>query len=484
MFFGGEVASDMSSGKAITIPWRVQARQMTFLRACGLSHPFECCEPKKAAADVIGYGGAAGGGKTDALLMTGIVGCLTHAGLKVAFFRRKGVELEGLGGAIMRSTELLGTWCKWNGRTTRWTFPNGSMLQFCHCNEETDVYSYQSQQFDILLIDEATHFTRFIYRYLRSRNRVTLEPCPKGFRAFTALGTNPGNVGHAWFRAEFVDPGPAEKVHKVEVEPGRYERHMFIPAFLADNQALVDKDPEYGDRLDALPELERRQLLHGDWDAFGGQYFTEFDRRLHVVKPDDWPLEPWFKRFRSLDYGLDTTCCHCCIVYRELHLPDLRLTQAAEAIMDLSPREETISYTVASPDLWNRRQDTGKSGVEVMLAAGLKGLIRADHRRIPGWRLLREYLAPYDDEQGVKTARLRFYDNCVDAIRCLPLLQRDKKVPEDASDRPHDITHAPESLRYGIMSRPPIRSISPRELMARKRKIMDLKRPINPYTGW
>ena len=167
-------------------------------------------------------------------------------------------------------------------------------------------------------------------------------------------------------------------------------------------------------------------------------------------------------------------------MYRELHLPDLRLTQAAEAIMDLSPREETISYTVASPDLWNRRQDTGKSGVEVMLAAGLKGLIRADHRRIPGWRLLREYLAPYDDEQGVKTARLRFYDNCVDAIRCLPLLQRDKKVPEDASDRPHDITHAPESLRYGIMSRPPIRSISPRELMARKRKIMDLKRPINP----
>ncbi len=478
--------------RQINIPWRPQPRQLTFLEACGMAHPFTGGDPKPAAADVIGYGGAAGGGKSDSLIMVGIIGCLTYAGLGVAYFRRQGVELEGLGGAIMRARELVGEWCKWNGRLARLTFPNGSILQFNHCNEETDVTKYQSSQFDILIFDEATHFTRFIYRYMRSRNRVSLSNCPPSFRAFTAMGTNPGNVGHAWFRDEFVSPGPPEEVHEVEVEEGRFERHLFIPAFLSDNKALLKKDPGYKDRLDSLPELERRQLLHGDWDAFGGQYFKEFDRQLHVIKQQDWPLEPWFKRFRSLDYGLDTTACYWwavtgdgkCIVYRELHIPDLRLSEAAEAIMDLSPRDEKISYTVASPDLWNRRQDTGKSGQEVMSAAGLKGLIRADNRRVEGWRMLREYLAPYEDEQGVKTARLRFYDHCIEAIRCLPLLQHDKRNPEDASDTPHHITHAPESLRYGVMSRPPMRSISPKERMVRKRRYLASRVPMNPMTGY
>lgn len=481
----------------LILEWRRQPRQLAFLRACGLDHPFSGGTPRPAVANVIGYGGAAGGGKSDALLMAGIIGGLTFPGLKVAFFRRKGVELEGLGGAIMRSRELLAGaadagYVRWNGRSMRWTWKNGSMLQFCHCNEESDVHSYQSQQFDILLFDEGTHFSEYIYRYLLSRNRKTVAA--PNFTPFAAIATNPGGEGHGWFKREFVDPGPPEQVHRVEVEPGKYEYHLFLPAFLDDNQALVERDPEYRDRLERLPEIERRQLLYGDWNAFAGQYYPEWEQRLHVINPDGWPLAPWYKRFRSLDYGLDMTACHWwavdgsghCIVYRELCEPGLRLSQAAEAILDLSPPDENISYTVAAPDLWNRRQDTGKSGREILAAAGLKGLVRADNRRVPGWRVLREYLAPIIDEQGQRSARLRFYSTCTEAIRCIPLLQRDRRDPEDAADEPHEITHAPESIRYGIMSRPPIRSVDPDspEERKRRRRRQQITIPISPYTGY
>jgi hypothetical protein len=111
----------------------------------------------------------------------------------------------------------------------------------------------------------------------------------------------------------------------------------------------------------------------------------------------------------------------------------------------MTPKEEEITYTVASPDLWNRRQETGFSGIEIMIRAGLKGPRRAKHDRVAGWRALREYLTPYTDEQGILTAKLQIFDHCKHLIKNLPLLIHDENNPEDAADKPHDITHAPES---------------------------------------
>jgi phage terminase large subunit len=178
-------------------------------------------------------------------------------------------------------------------------------------------------------------------------------------------------------------------------------------------------------------------------------------------------LPDYWKRFRSLDYGLDMTACYWwavdlhgkCYIYRELHQPGLTLSQAATRIVELTPEAEEISYTVASPDLWNRRQETGESGMEIMVKAGLTGLRRANNSRVQGWRVLREYLTPYSDEQGIQTARIQLFDICPNLIRCLPLLQHDQHNPEDAADTPHDITHGPESVRYGVLSRPPLSSL-------------------------
>jgi len=175
----------------ITIEWAEQSRQLTFLRACGLSHPWDGGGPTEPRARVIAYGGAAGGGKTDALLVAGIVAGLTFPGISVGFFRREYPMLEGPGGAILRSQELMSGWSRWHGGQRRWTLPTGSILQFCHCSKETDVYIYQSQQFDVLLLDEATQFLRSQYRYLLTRNRATRA----GRNPIHGVSVEPGQRG-------------------------------------------------------------------------------------------------------------------------------------------------------------------------------------------------------------------------------------------------------------------------------------------------
>jgi hypothetical protein len=184
-----------------------------------------------------------------------------------------------------------------------------------------------------MLIDEATQFLRSQYRYLRTRNRATRD----SVIPFMALASNPGNVGHLWAQAEFIDPGPPEQVHEVEVEPGVFEKHLFIPAFLSDNIILEQRDPGYRARLEAQPEIVRRQLLDGDWSVFAGQYFKEWRPDIHVVEP--FTIPHWWKRFRSLDYGLDCTACYWwavdqsgrCYIYRELYQPDLILSGGCQA---------------------------------------------------------------------------------------------------------------------------------------------------------
>lgn len=198
-------------------------------------------------------------------------------------------------------------------------------------------------------------------------------------------------------------------------------------------------------------------MLYGDWNAFEGAFFPEFDPNVHVIRPFEIPAD--CVRFRALDYGLDMTACiwlavlpdRRVIVYRELYRPGLILSEAAKEILRLTPPGEKIRYTVASPDLWNRRQDSGKSGFEIMTESGLRGLKRADNSRIAGWRTVREYL-----NAAAGVPRLAIFENCVNLIRCLPALRFDEHVREDAAGTPHEITHAPEALRYALMSREPL----------------------------
>jgi phage terminase large subunit len=205
----------------------------------------------------------------------------------------------------------------------------------------------------------------------------------------------------------------------------------------------------------------------GEYGMPGGVYYEEFRRDIHVI--DSFTVPDHWRKFRAMDYGFDMLAVGWfavdteggCYLYRELYEPGLTLTQAATRILELSPVYEHIEYTVASPDLWSRHRDTGIPEAETMISAGLIGLRRADNRRIPGWRQLREYLTPYEREGGKKTARLLFFKECRNAIRSISSVVKDRLDPEDVSDTPHELTHCAEAIRYGILSRPPIHSAAP-----------------------
>lgn len=440
-------------------------------------------------ADVALYGGAVGGGKSEGMLWEAFIQCIEHPGNRALLLRRKFPELDRslIQRSLLKFPSELGSWA---ASKRSWFFKNGSVLEFGFCEKETDVFQYQSAEYGFIGFDELTHFTKFQWDYLVNTRLRSVVP---GVWPRARAASNPGGVGHLWVKEMFIDKGLRDVVW--EDEHGY--KMAFIPAKLQDNPHLLKNDPTYVTRLMRMPEEDRRALLEGDWNVFAGQYFREWSERIHVVEPFEIPL--WWRRFRSLDYGLDTTACYWwavspddqLFIYRELYEPDLTLKQAAEAIMDMTPSNEKCSYTTASPDLWNRRQDTGISGVEVMNKAGLRDLVRADHRRVPGWRALREALTPYDDPNGGidpitgglrQTARLQVFRTAPNLIRTLPALVHDDRNVEDVDDGIED--HGPESVRYGIMSRPP-KTVSLEEYRKRRQRRERATRPVvSSITGY
>ena len=328
------------------------------------------------------------------------------------------------------------------------TFPNRSRIKLGYCDTLSDVYQYQGQEYAVIGMEEATHFTEEQQQFLTTCNRTS----KKGFTPRMYYTCNPGNVGHAWVKRLFID-------RDMRADE-RAEDYAFIPARIWDNKALLSADPGYVRQLMALPEDLKRAHLNGDWDVHAGQYFREFSRERHVVAPYDLPA--WYKRFRSMDWGYNDPCCvlwHAVdpegriITYRELYVRRLRAEEVAKRVNELSSGED-IAYTVASPDLWQRRGQTlaseggfvGESLAEIFQKAGMS-VTPADNTRVAGWQRVRDHLAPGADGEP----KWRCFSDCVNLIRQLPALRYDPHNREDAADGDD---HAPEALRYGIMSRP------------------------------
>ena len=401
----------------------------------------------KSKAKYTAYGGARGGGKSWAMRVKFILLAARYPGINILLLRRTLGELRE--NHIIPLRALLNGVAVYRDTAKEFVFPNGSRIKLGYLDSESDVLQYQGQAYEVIGMEEATQFTYFQYLCLTECNRVS-GSMTAPFSPRMYFTCNPGGVGSGWVKRLFID-----REYRANEDPADY---VFIKSLVYDNTFLMDNDPGYVRTLEALPEIRKRAMLYGDWNSFEGMFFPEFDEAKHVI-PDLRPSSDWVK-FRALDYGLDMTAClwiavtpeRRCVVYRELCKPDLILSEAAAAILKATPENENIRYTVASPDLWNRRQDSGKSGVQIMTEAGLKGLRRADNARIPGWRVVREYLRP-GAENGIP--RLHITQSCRELIRCLPSLAFDPDVTEDASDKPHEITHAPEALRYALMSREP-----------------------------
>lgn len=398
-----------------------------------------------AEADEVLFGGAAGGGKSMAQMIDALIYAVRYPGSRQLILRRTFPELEK---SLIRVAQSMypRSIFKYNGTKYFGEFVNGSRIDFGHCHAEDDVYKYQSAEYDVIRFDELTHFTEHMYRYLLSRVRGT-----NGYPKMVKSSTNPGGVGHAWVKARFIDIGEPDVPHKI----GDGTR-LYLPAKIDDNSFLMQADPGYVNRLKSLPPREKRALLKGDWDIFEGQYFTEWDRDLHVVKPFEIP-STW-ERYFTMDYGLDMLAGYWialdgagnAYVYREVYKSGLIISAAAREILSSGDVPE-ICY--APPDLWNRRQDTGKSAAQIFTEHGIP-LIQTQNNRVQGWLELREWLTPKLNEFGVMRPRLKIFENCVNLIRCLPALTIDKINPSDVSKEPHELTHAPDAIRYFVAGRP------------------------------
>jgi Terminase large subunit, T4likevirus-type, N-terminal len=246
------------------------------------------------------YGGAAGGGKSHLMRVAAISWCCAVNGLQVYMYRRIWGDLllnhmEGPSGfrAMLASMALAG---RVSIVENEIRFDNGSRIFLCHCEHEKHVYKYQGAEIHVLLIDELTHFTEQMYRFLRSRVRMVGVNVPYGYRnCFPRIlcSANPGNIGHLWVKQFWIAGCPPGSARQMPAAEGGMKR-VFIPARLDDNPSMLEADPGYEAKLEGLGSAALVAAMRwGDWDVVEGAFFDCWSNHKHVIAPfdipDDWP---------------------------------------------------------------------------------------------------------------------------------------------------------------------------------------------------
>lgn len=427
------------------------------------------------------YGGAAGGGKSDALVAEalrqvhiphykGIIFRKTIPQLRELIQKSRRIYSAAFPDAVYNSTEHV------------WKFPSGARIYFGSMPNRDSHLSYQGLSFAFIGFDELTHFTREEYEYLISRNRADGE----GVRVYIRATANPGGIGHGWVKERFITAAPPNTtIHfksQVRMPDGttkEVERtRVFIPSSVFDNEALLANDPNYLANLASLPEAQKNALLYGDWDTFSGQVFTEWknhpeneDRRnTHVIRPFAIPRH--WKRYRSFDYGYTRPFAvqwwavdedGVCYLYRQLYgctdQPNtgvrMEPSAIAKMIKEIEDSEEKGNRIIgiADPAIWD--ESRGKAGTIINLFEE-QGVFfeKGDHKRIPGKMQVHHRLA--FDENGYPA--LYVFDTCREFIRTFPALIYDRNAPEDIDTNCED--HDYDAMRYFLMRNPiPARSL-------------------------
>ena len=418
----------------ISFGYVAQPKQLEFSNAA------RACDVSDGPTE-IALGGARGGSKSHGIMaQVGLDDCQRQPELKVLFLRKiQKAAKESFEDLIRHVFSNINH--KYNQNDHRLIFPNGSRIIIGGYKDEKDIDGYLGIEYDVIAIEEATLLTEMKVELIKG----SLRTSKASWRPRMYYSTNPGGIGHVWFKTKFVIP---------------YRNHTetktrFIPSTYRDNAFL---NPEYREYLEGLKGALGKAWRDGDWDVFEGQAFPTWDYESHVLKYSDFPDVPdhWVK-WRAIDWG--SAAPFCClwftrepdtrriIVYREAYQAGLTVPQQARMILDMNPPTENIPLTYADPSMWakNTVKEEITSTADEYLKHGIP-LTRADNDRLSGKRKVEELLADLAD--GMPGLQVR--ENCVNFIRTFPSLSSDENNPEDVDTKQED--HAYDALRYGLTS--------------------------------
>lgn len=450
------------------IIWQPQDKQEAFMRR----PEYECL-----------YGGAAGGGKSDALLAEALRQVpVPH--YRAIILRKTYPQLSEL---IDRSRAIYQPafpQARYNQTEHFWQFPSGAKIYFGSMQHTKDRINYQGKRYDFIAFDELTHFTWDEYSYMFSRNR----PSGPGTRVYIRATTNPGGIGHGWVKSRFILPAlpltPIWDDYQVAGADGKIiqlrRNRVFVPATVFDNQRLLDNDPMYLANLAMMPEAERNALLYGSWDSFDGQVFTEWrndpahyqDQRFtHVIDPFQVPAH--WRIFRGFDFGYakpfsvgwfavdeNGKIYHIKEYYGCNGTPNkgvmMEPTQIAAEIRRIEQEDPMLKgrkiVGIADPSIFD--ESRGESVARMMERnPNFVYWIGADNTRIPG-KMQYHYRLAFDREGD---CMFQVFNTCKHFIRTIPDLVYDDRHVEDINTDQED--HIYDMCRYVLMEHP----IAPRK---------------------
>lgn len=437
------------------------------------------------------YGGAAGGGKSDALVCEALRQVhIPH--YKALLLRKTFPQLAELVDKSLNYYPRAFPKARYNATSHTWTFPSGAKIIFGAMQYTKDRTKYQGQAYDFIGFDELTHFTWEEYSYLFSRNR----PNGPGTRVYIRSTANPGGVGHGWVKERFITAAAPMTTVWDDVDivfpdghtERRHKSRIFVPSSVFDNPALLQNDPDYITRLASMPEAERKALLYGDWDTFSGQVFTEWrndsahyaDRlRTHVIDPFRVP-EGW-GIWCGLDWGYSKPfSVGWYAVDRDRRLYRIReyygctgepnvgvrlepgaVARQIRAIEADDPnlRGRTIRR-VGDPAIWG---SDGTESIGALMERERVYFEKGDHARMDGKMQVHHRLA--FDDGGLPM--LYVFSTCKHFIRTVPSLVYSQRDVEDVDTDGED--HIYDELRYVCMQNP----IAPRVRAVKEPKPYD-----------
>lgn len=403
------------------------------------------CDKEDGPTEV-GFGGARGPGKSHALLaQIALDDCQRVSGLKCLLLRQIGKAVresfEDLRWSVLRFVKH-----DYNRSSGVITFPDSSRVVLGHFKDESAVDRYMGLEYDVIGVEEASTLSWSKYEGLRTCNRTSKQD----FRPRIYTSSNPGGVGHQWFRQRFVTP----------YNEGRQTDTRFFAATLDDNRFV---NPEYRKNLDELTGWRLRAWRHGDWDIAAGQFFTTFRRGVHAIDPI--PVPQWWELWLTMDYGhTHWNVTHLLAKWqdtiwvidecaRRQELPESNAKAVRAMLSRNGIAEERIAQFVAGQDVFAKQGTSGRSVADSWQDVGFT-LEPANMDRVQGAAEVLRRLG--DTDRDIRPS-VYIFRNCIKLLECLPALEHDPHRPEDVlkvdtddrgvgGDDPYD------SFRYGLMA--------------------------------